>query len=57
MVFVEESMPVKTKTALAAMGFKLKDVPELGAVNAIRIKLGALRGMYDPRKGGGAVGD
>jgi len=50
-------MPVKTKTALAAMGFKLKDVPELGAVNAIRIKLGALRGMYDPRKGGGAVGD
>ncbi len=56
-VFVEESMPVKTKTALTAMGFKLKDVPELGAVNAIRIKLGALHGMYDPRKGGGAVGD
>ena len=56
-VFVEESMPVKTKAALAAMGFKLKDVPELGAVNAIRIKLGGLRGMYDPRKGGGAVGD
>jgi gamma-glutamyltranspeptidase/glutathione hydrolase len=56
-VFVEESMPVKTKTALTAMGYKLKDVPELGAVNAIRIKLGALRGMFDPRKGGGAVGD
>jgi len=26
-------------------------------VNAIRIKVGALRGMFDPRKGGGAVGD
>jgi gamma-glutamyltranspeptidase/glutathione hydrolase len=56
-VFVEESMPVKTKTALTDMGYKLKDVPELGAVNAIQIKLGGLRGMYDPRKGGGAVGD
>jgi len=56
-VFVEESMPVKTKTALTAMGYKLKDVPELGAVNAIRIKVGAMRGMFDPRKGGGAVGD
>jgi gamma-glutamyltranspeptidase/glutathione hydrolase len=56
-VFVEESMPMKTKTQLTAMGYKLKDVPELGAVNAIRIKPGALRGMFDPRKGGGAVGD
>jgi gamma-glutamyltranspeptidase / glutathione hydrolase len=56
-VFVEESMPMKTKTQLTAMGYKLKDVSELGAVNAIRIKPGALRGMFDPRKGGGAVGD
>lgn len=56
-VFVEESMPVKTKAALTAMGYTLKVVPELGAVNAIQIKVGALRGMYDPRKGGGAVGD
>lgn len=56
-VFVEEGMPVKTKTQLTAMGYKLKVVPELGAVNAIRIKAGALRGTFDPRKGGGAVGD
>jgi len=57
LVFVEESMPVKTKSQLEAMGYKLKVVPELGAVNAIRIEPGALRGAFDPRKGGGAVGD
>ncbi len=57
LVFVEESMPVKTKAQLEAMGYKLKIVPELGAVNAIRIEPGALRGAFDPRKGGGALGD
>jgi gamma-glutamyltranspeptidase / glutathione hydrolase len=57
LVFVEESMPVKTKAQLTAMGYQLKVVPKLGAVNAIRIKPGALRGTFDPRKGGGAVGD
>ena len=57
LVFVEESMPVKTKSELTAMGYRLKVVPELGAVNAIRIKPGILRGAYDQRKGGGAVGD
>ena len=57
LVFVEESMPVKTKSELTAMGYRLKVVPELGAVNAIRIKPGLLRGAYDQRKGGGAVGD
>jgi gamma-glutamyltranspeptidase/glutathione hydrolase len=56
-VFVEESMPVRTKTQLTAMGYKLKVVPELGAVNVIQINSGALRGTFDPRKGGGAVGD
>jgi gamma-glutamyltranspeptidase len=39
------------------MGYTLKVVPELGAVNAIRIHSGDLRGSFDPRKGGGAVGD
>jgi gamma-glutamyltranspeptidase/glutathione hydrolase len=56
-VFVEESMPVKTKSELTSMGYTLKVVPELGAVNAIRIKPGSLRGAFDQRKGGGAVGD
>jgi gamma-glutamyltranspeptidase / glutathione hydrolase len=57
LVFVEESMPVKTKGQLTAMGYHLKVVPELGAVNAIRIEAGMLRGAFDQRKGGGAVGD
>jgi gamma-glutamyltranspeptidase/glutathione hydrolase len=56
-VFVEERMPLKTKGQLTAMGYKLKVVPQLGAVNAIHIKPGHLRGTFDPRKGGGAVGD
>ena len=56
-VFVEESLPVKTKSELTSMGYTLKVVPELGAVNAIRIKPGILHGAFDQRKGGGAVGD
>jgi gamma-glutamyltranspeptidase / glutathione hydrolase len=56
-VFVEASMPVKTKDELTAMGYQLKVVPELGAVNAIRIEPGILRGAFDQRKGGGAVRD
>jgi gamma-glutamyltranspeptidase/glutathione hydrolase len=57
LVFVEGSMPVKTMSELTAMGYHLKVVPELGAVNAIRIEPGVLRGAFDQRKGGGAVGD
>jgi gamma-glutamyltranspeptidase / glutathione hydrolase len=57
LVFIEQRMPLKTKGQLTAMGYKLKVVPELGAVNAIRIRPGSLRGAFDARKGGGAVGD
>ena len=55
-VIVEEAMPVATRTALEQMGYKLKVVPELGAVGAITIEPANLRGAADPRKGGGAVG-
>jgi gamma-glutamyltranspeptidase / glutathione hydrolase len=55
-VFVEANMPAKTTDALRQMGFHLKMVPELGAVNAISISPGDLNGAFDPRKGGGAVG-
>ncbi len=57
MVFVESSMPTRTTDALRRMGYKVKLVPELGAVNAISIAPGELRGAFDQRKGGGAVGD
>jgi gamma-glutamyltranspeptidase / glutathione hydrolase len=55
-VIVEEAMPVATRTALEQMRYKLKVVPELGAVGAITIEPANLRGAADPRKGGGAVG-
>ncbi|HTT76572.1 MAG TPA: gamma-glutamyltransferase [Candidatus Binataceae bacterium] len=56
-VFVEQSLPAATRAELQQMGFPLKIVPELGAVNAITIAPGDLRGAFDPRKGGGVAGD
>jgi gamma-glutamyltranspeptidase / glutathione hydrolase len=55
-VIVEQAMPVATRGALEQMGYKLKVVPNLGAVGAITIAPANLRGAADPRKGGGAVG-
>ena len=56
-VFVEQSMSPQTVSVLVQMGYKMKPVPELGAVNAITIAPGDLHGAYDPRKGGAAVGE
>jgi gamma-glutamyltranspeptidase len=50
-------MPAQTTAALAQMGYRLKSVPELGAVNTIEIAPGKLRGAFDRRKGGGVAGD
>jgi gamma-glutamyltranspeptidase/glutathione hydrolase len=55
-VIVEDAMPEATRKALAEMGYKLRVVPQLGAVGAITIAPGNLRGACDPRKGGGAEG-
>ena len=55
-VVVEEAMPAPTRSALEQMGYRLKVVPALGAVGAITIAPGSLRGAADPRKGGGAAG-
>ncbi len=55
-VLVEEAIPEVTRKALDEMGYKLKVVPQLGAVGAITITPGNLRGAFDPRKGGGAEG-
>ena len=56
LVIVEAAMPAATRGALLQMGYKLKVVPELGAVGAITIGPANIRGAADPRKGGGAVG-
>jgi gamma-glutamyltranspeptidase/glutathione hydrolase len=55
-VFVESAMPAATRGALAQMGYRLKEVPSLGAVGAVTIAPGNLNGAFDPRKGGGAAG-
>jgi gamma-glutamyltranspeptidase/glutathione hydrolase len=55
-VSVESAMPAATRSALAQMGYRLKEVPSLGAIGAITIAPGDLNGAFDPRKGGGAAG-
>ena len=55
-VIAEETIAPATRTALEQMGYKLKMVPALGATNAITTAPSNLRGAFDPRKGGGAVG-
>jgi gamma-glutamyltranspeptidase / glutathione hydrolase len=54
---IEANMPANTIAALAHLGFRLKTVPELGAVNTIQIMPGKLLGAFDRRKGGGVAGD
>ena len=55
-VIIEEKMAPKTVTALQQMGFQTHTVPMLGAVGALTIQPGNLRGAGDPRKGGMASG-
>ncbi len=55
-VIVEQTIAPATRNALEQMGYKLKVVPMLGAVNAITLAPGNFRGAFDPRKGGGALG-
>jgi gamma-glutamyltranspeptidase / glutathione hydrolase len=54
---VETTLPPSTTAALRQLGYRLKSVPELGAVNTIEITPGRLRGAFDQRKGGGVAGD
>ena len=55
-VLIEEKMPQTTRDALEQMRYKLRVIPQLGAVNAITIAPDNLHGAFDPRKGGGAAG-
>ena len=55
-VLIEKSMPQSTRDALEQMSYKLRVIPQLGAVNAITIAPDNLHGAFDPRKGGGASG-
>ncbi|HVN63872.1 MAG TPA: gamma-glutamyltransferase [Candidatus Binataceae bacterium] len=55
-VMAEKSMPSATIGELRQMGYELKTVPALGAIGAIMLEPGNLRGAFDPRKGGAAQG-
>ncbi len=55
-VAVESGVPEQTRGALTRMGYRVVTVPSLGAIDAITIAPGGLRGAFDPRKGGGASG-
>src|SRR5713101_7043389 len=55
-VIVEQAIAPAMRSALEQMGYKLKVVSALGAVNAITLAPANLRGAFDPRKGGGAAG-
>jgi gamma-glutamyltranspeptidase / glutathione hydrolase len=55
-VVIEEKMPGQTTSALTQMGYRLRMVPMLGAVGALKTEPGNLRGAADARKGGLASG-
>ncbi|HUO05049.1 MAG TPA: gamma-glutamyltransferase [Candidatus Binataceae bacterium] len=55
-VSVEPEIPVAATSELRQMGYALKITPTTGAIGAVTIAPGDLRGAYDPRKGGGAEG-
>jgi len=55
-VIVEEKMPAQTTSALTQMGYRLRMVPMLGAVGALKTEPGKLKGAADARKGGTASG-
>ena len=56
-VFVQKSLPAPTIAELQQMGYPLKLVEALGAVNAITLAPGGLQGAFDPTKGGGVAGE
>jgi gamma-glutamyltranspeptidase / glutathione hydrolase len=56
-VLVEANLQPETSAALQRMGYRLKTVPELGAVSTIEIEPGEVRGAFDRRKGGGVAGN
>ncbi|HXW83966.1 MAG TPA: gamma-glutamyltransferase, partial [Candidatus Binataceae bacterium] len=55
-VAIEDGVPKQVEDELTKMGYALRPVPQLGAVGAILLAPGNLRGDFDHRKGGGAEG-
>ncbi len=55
-LIVEPGIPAATRDLLARYGHTVKEVPAMGAVQAVRMDAGVFEGASDPRKGGEAVG-
>ncbi|MBI1815318.1 MAG: gamma-glutamyltransferase [Deltaproteobacteria bacterium] len=53
---VEPGIDVMTRTALERLGHHVREVPNLAAVQAVRVTAGGYTGAADPRKGGAAQG-
>jgi gamma-glutamyltranspeptidase/glutathione hydrolase len=55
-LIVEPGIPAATRDLLARYGHTVKEVPAMGAIQAVRMDAGVFEGASDPRKGGEAVG-
>lgn len=55
-LLVEPGVPAAARDALASYGHTVKEVPSMGAIQAVRRDAGVFEGASDPRKGGEAVG-
>jgi len=55
-VGVEPGVPENVRTSLARRGHSVRELPAMGAVQAVRRDAGVFEGASDPRKGGEAVG-
>ena len=53
---VEPGVPAQAREVLASYGHTVKEVPTMGAIQAVRQDAGVFEGASDPRKGGEAVG-
>jgi len=53
---VEPALPAGARAALARVGHAVKEVPAMGAIQAVRRTAGVFEGASDPRKGGEAAG-
>ena len=53
---VEPGVPAQARAVLTSYGHTVKEVPTMGAIQAVRTDAGVFEGTSDPRKGGEAVG-
>jgi gamma-glutamyltranspeptidase/glutathione hydrolase len=53
---VETGIPAAVRDVLAGYGHTVKEVPAMGAIQAVRLDAGVFEGASDPRKGGEAAG-